>query len=110
MYTQNCTNFDFENFQRQADDDKRRIELLVSKFEDQSQRLENVMNSECELKKKNCELQYVNETMKDQLLNAQSYITDLQLKLTNSENELQCVQKELCDSQVINKISLNNIF
>lgn len=84
------------------------MELLVAKFDDQTKKIKNLMNKECEWKKNNWELQYANESMKDQLLKSKSQITDLQCKLANSENNLQCVQKELCISQV-NIISLNNI-
>lgn len=94
---------EFEQEKKQSDCDKN-IDKLISISTVQSQRIKYLNNAKHEWTKINCELEDKNRSVINQLNDSKSQLSELQYKLTQSKDQLKCVQKELCDSQVNNYV------
>lgn len=97
---------ELEQCKKQSDcDNKKMFQELLAKYDVQSNKLKKLVNLECEWKTKNCELQNSNDCMNDQIHNLKSHLNQVQFKLSESEKNLKCTQKEICSLKV-NIISL----
>lgn len=88
------------------EENKKAFSELASAFEVQSEKLKQIATDECQWQLKYCELQSLNNCLTEKVKTLKCNIADLQSKLTESEQNRKRLENELCSA----KVSANFLF
>lgn len=83
---------------------KKVLDEMMNTLVERTKKLKKCENSECQREKKYEELQNHINCLDDHLNAMKVQVTDLEMKLVNTEKERKCLQKKLCCTKVINFI------